>query len=526
MSWRRLFKPWILVRGKEYFEYGRVAELKEIGSRVAAEVSGSRTYRVEIQRNGERVVGMSCDCPYAASGENCKHMAAVLLAVEGKSAQPRMDWQTALEQMGEEQLRELLHGLAVVNGALQDRIIRMVSGPGDDPARWQDDLDQIISAHTDYDGCLNYDRAYDCMTEVAEYLKECLPPLLTAERIVDAAKLVMTVYGAAWGQEMDDSDGGLTMVSESCREAMGQILPLADAQQERKIFDLLHEFLEDSSWDYGSEDLEALMLSLEWSPELQQRNLKYLDESLNSWRMRQRAELMERMGSSKAELIAWWEQYGEDNGAYYPLLHLYEEENLPKAIELVREKRMREDSPRSSVNETKTLLRLLEKAGEQAEYEAELRHLVLGLKCREMEYVSRLKAITPPEQWNTVFETLLADAAHPTERMKLYHLNGMYSELFAELSRYPYIGIFQSYEEDLRKRNPERTLKLYTEILKREMDIACDRKQYRHIADHLNKLRAYPYGREEAENLAAYWYVHHKNRPAMKDELLKAGYPQ
>lgn len=55
----------------------------------------------------------------------------------------------------------------------------------------------------------------------------------------------MTVYGAAWGQDMDDSDGGLTIVSEHCREAMVKILSLADAQHERKIFYLLHEFLVD-----------------------------------------------------------------------------------------------------------------------------------------------------------------------------------------------------------------------------------------------------------------------------------------
>ncbi len=525
-SWRNLFKPWILARGKEYFECGRVVELEEIGPLVTAEVSGRRAYQVEIHRTGERVNRMSCDCPHAVGSENCKHMAAVLFALDEKPAQPRMDWKTALEQMREEQLRELLHSLAEGDGTLQDRIVRRVAGPGDDPARWQDDLEQIISDYTDYDGWLDYDRAYDCMAEVVEYLEECLPALLTTGKIVDAAKLVMTVYGAAWSQETDDSDGGLTMVSEACRKALAPVLSLADAQQERTIFTLLHEFMEDGNWDYGSDDLEEMILSLDWSAELQRKNLEYLDENLNTWRMRQRAELMERMGASKAEIIAWWEQHREDDGAYYPLLHLYEEENLPSAIELVRERRKRESIAWNVVNYTKTLLELLEKAEEQTQYDAELRYLVLELKCRETEYVFRLKKITPPEQWNTVFGTLLADAKHPADRMPLYHLNGMYSELFAELSHYPYLSNFQSFEQDLRRRDSERTLKLYMEILKREMDRACDRKQYRQVAACLDKLKVYPNGREEARALAAYWYVCHKNRPAMKDELKKAGYPQ
>ena len=526
-NWKNMFKPWILARGQEYFDCGQVVKLEEDGSAVRAEVSGSRAYHVEIHRSGERVHCMSCDCPHAAGGENCKHMAAVLMTLDEKTAPPRLDWQSALAQMLEEQVRELLRSLVEEDGTLQDRIVRMISGPGDDPARWQDDLEQIISDYTDYHGGLDYDRAYDCMVEVAEYLEECLPSLLIGGQLVDAAKLTMTVYGAAWGLDMDDSDGGLTIVSEHCREAMAKILSLADAQQERNIFYLLHKFKENSDWNYGSDNLEELILSLDWSRELQQKNLQYLDENLDSWRMCQRAELMERMGASKVEVIAWWEQHRNDDGAYHPLLRLYEEENLLKAIELVREKREWEKNTIWQITDyTKTLLRLLEKSEDWAEYEKELRYLVVKLKCQETEFVSQLKRITPVEQWPAVFEILLADAKRPVDRMQLYHLEEKYNELSVELSRYPYIGTFQSYEETLHHWNSEWTLKLYTEILKIEMDRACDRKQYRYIVSHLCRLKVYPNGQEGAKALAAYWYVNHKNRPAMKDELKKAGYPQ
>ena len=109
--------------------------------------------------------------------------------------------------------------------------------------------------------------------------------------------------------------------------------------------------------------MEQLILSQDWSPELQQKNLEYLDDNLDSWRMCQRAELMERMGASKEEVIAWWEQHRNDDGAYHPVLRLYEEENLPKAIELVREKRNRENTLWSIVNYTKTLLGCWKKLG-------------------------------------------------------------------------------------------------------------------------------------------------------------------
>lgn len=523
-NWRNLFKPWILERGQEYYDCGQVVELKETDGVATAKVSGSQIYHVEIYRSGDGVRCMSCDCPYAADGENCKHMAAVLMALDRKTPRPEMDWQTALAQMEQRQLRTLLHDLATADRALQNRILRMVSGAGKDPAQWQDDLEDIISDYADDEGYLDYDQAYNCMVEVAAYLEECLPPLLEGGQILDSAKLVMTVCGVAWSQNMDDSDGGLSIVVEYCLEAAEKILSLATPQQEREIFDLFHELLEDSNWNYDSENL---ILSLSWSPELQQKNLEYLDENLDAWRLHQRADLMAQMGASKEEQITWLEQHRNDDGAYQPLLRLYEEADLSKAIELVREKqKLAHNTHWQLVDITKTLLRLLEKSENSKEYEKELRYLVLKLKCQEAEFISRLKKITPAEQWPGVFETLLEDAKWPGDRMRLYRFEGNYSGLFTELRRYPSLDNFQRYEEDLREWNLQQTLLLYTEILKMEMGRACGRKQYSYVASHLSKLCTYPCGQARAKELAAFWYVHHKNRPAMKDELKMAGYPQ
>lgn len=151
---------------------------------------------------------------------------------------------------------------------------------------------------------------------------------------------------------------------------------------------------------------------------------------------------------------------------------------------------------------------------------------MLELKCQELECLSSLKNMTPPEQWSAVFAQMLSDAERPSDRMNLYYFEGMYTELFTELCQHPSFGAFLIYEEELRRWNPDRTRTYYTEILKREMDAACQRKQYRQIIRYLENLKVYPDGENAARRLVEYWYVCHKNRPAMKDELLKAGYPQ
>ena len=483
-QWKNLFKPWILDRGQAYYECGRVEEPETDGAVIRAEVCGSQTYQVEIQRSGADVVWMRCDCPYAAGGENCKHMAAVLFAMDEETeAEPvnwmavskahmeshadRADWQTALEQLPAEKLRELLRSLAEGDGSLQDRIVRMVSGPGDDPDQWQAELEQIVLDHSDYRGEIIYGHEYDCMADLVAYLDECLPYVLIDGRVIDAAKLVMAVYGTAFEQDMDDSDGALFLVMCTCRTAMAQVLSQTDADQEREIFDMLHELLEKSSWSWGSDDLEEWILSIDWSPELQQKNLEWLDENLDEWKRPQRAALMQRMGATTEDVIAWWEQYRDDDNAYRPLLELYEEYDLFKAVELVREKRNQERNTGGQITDfTKTLIRLHEKTGDQVRYEKELRYLVLERGCHETEYLSKLKSSTPPEEWGGMFAAILAEAKRPFERMHLYHFEGMYDALVEELTQYPHLGNFCTYEPSLREWDPERSLKLYVRALK------------------------------------------------------------
>lgn len=49
---------------------------------ITATVYGSSVYNVEIRLKGGNIESMDCDCPYSMEGNNCKHMAAVLYAVE------------------------------------------------------------------------------------------------------------------------------------------------------------------------------------------------------------------------------------------------------------------------------------------------------------------------------------------------------------------------------------------------------------------------------------------------------------
>lgn len=93
-DWKKEFKLHILARGLDYSRTGKILQLNtqlvSVNGAAAltcsAQVEGSSEapYEVTMEMNALRVRNMSCTCPHAKKGENCKHMAAVLFQLEAE----------------------------------------------------------------------------------------------------------------------------------------------------------------------------------------------------------------------------------------------------------------------------------------------------------------------------------------------------------------------------------------------------------------------------------------------------------
>lgn len=90
MNWGIIFGKQILERGRQYYNAGKVKDLTYMGGGYAATVRGSIPYHVEIRISGKVIRSMSCTCPYAQEHRYCKHMAAVLTAIERRRAQAKL----------------------------------------------------------------------------------------------------------------------------------------------------------------------------------------------------------------------------------------------------------------------------------------------------------------------------------------------------------------------------------------------------------------------------------------------------
>lgn len=84
MRWGYLFSKTICERGRRYYANGEVTNLTVSGTQYSARVKGSSNYNVVIDLKNSDSPKMRCNCPYAADGNRCKHMAAVLYEIEDK----------------------------------------------------------------------------------------------------------------------------------------------------------------------------------------------------------------------------------------------------------------------------------------------------------------------------------------------------------------------------------------------------------------------------------------------------------
>ena len=91
MNWKKKFRELILERGRTYFRRNRVYDLTYENLIYRARVLGETAYDVEIKIREDDIVYMKCSCPYAASGQYCKHMAAVMYAIEERGEELKQE---------------------------------------------------------------------------------------------------------------------------------------------------------------------------------------------------------------------------------------------------------------------------------------------------------------------------------------------------------------------------------------------------------------------------------------------------
>lgn len=548
-SWSYLFTDTILERGRDYYEDGAVDELSvdPDENTVSATVSGSTDYETVITLSGDwkRVIYMECDCPYAEDGNNCKHMAAVLFAMQDESgSEPEYsvnqdtdrnalsaELADAVNRLSLEELRKYVMEAAEEDTSLRDRLLFACGKPVSATRldKWKQELDDIIDEAQDRHGWV--DDLGDLSHSLYLFLDEKVDYLRRQGSAEEAFRLVCAAYDAYASCEGDDSNGEYADFFECCREYWDELLDGSTAELRRAVYPWFEATDGDDLYEWAFH----YMLSTFTDEEFLRRQLGYLDRLISEagtereyWLeslVKKRLERMELLGISEEEKAAYRRSYfalpcireQEINAALSRRDYETAEALLRDSIELDHGKWGLIDDYHIH------LIELFTVSGQTEKYECELRTYVLENCQSDLTYIKKLKEITPSAQWETVREQLLTDKTHARIRYDLMESEGLFRRLFdAVSSEYSDYALLQ-YEKTLKEHFP---VELRDELLSRAeqaMKAAADRKAYARVIASLERLRTYPDGKEKLDALVRSWRERYR-RPALMDELRKAGF--
>ena len=282
--WRKLFSSRIWQRGQIYYRNGRILSIHRRDNFIIAEIEGTEIYNVTVTLDSgtNRIEDFSCNCPYGEDGTPCKHLAALLCALEDAEEislkNERKDLiPQIIESLSLDQMRQLLIQFAQNDSFVWEKILLMATDklPQSQKQQWQQDMQELTDEAANRHGFIDYEKAYDYCCSLAEYLDDRLPGLLGKGLVLDAFELVCMVFQTGMEQDMDDSDGGLTMLAHSCMGAWNNILDMASADNQKQMF----------NWfcaEYQKGDLKQIFLdeyifNASWHEELVPELLCFLD---------------------------------------------------------------------------------------------------------------------------------------------------------------------------------------------------------------------------------------------------------
>lgn len=549
MNWQKMFAPWILERGRKYWDDDCVESLYQDRNTVTAVVSGTEDYDVEIEMGrGGNIEYMSCTCPYAEEGNNCKHMAAVLFAMEEDKEEqsdiphngegcPDLPWQGALNGLSPEKMRQLLSELAQSDRRLQERIATLHGQPAPEvlKATWEIQLAEIPGEYTDRHDYIDYDHAYDFFMELDDFLETRLPRLLETERVMEAFSLSCMVFETGMEQDADDSDGGSGILAGSCEEAWRKLLKQANSRQEQEMYAWFASHTHVPEWDYGSEVVEQFLFDWEWSAPLLEQNLRLLDTELAregnaEYRMKEvlnwRTDTMAALGMEQTAIDRFWAQY-----RHLPFVRereielMLDEKNFDGAVRLLKESKELDKGDDFQVRSySQKLISIYQQTGQTEALREELRFQIFSCVQRDLTYIKLYRDIIPDEDWPALLDQLLCHMTTRSLKYDLLAFGEQYELLFLSIQQEGSFCRLSQYVDVLRRWSPEQVRDTYVRMLDGVMSRSSDRSMYREAISYLQRVRQFPNGVETAKRLVNSWRVQFGRRKAMLDELCKAGY--
>ena len=557
-SWKDLFCTHILERGLNYYEEGYVTSLEQNLTGYTAVVVGTENYDVEIEILDNRVYDMTCTCPYAAEGNYCKHMAAVLYEIEegepdtkipGNYLQKVQDQKKELQEIIAgipiDELQEIVFSQAASDDFLYNRIMTKYAPITPQyMIRLKQQVNDIGYHYSDRGGFVDYYHATNYTEALNNLLDENVPLLLEKNHRMEAFELVNCVFYEIGNRDIDDSDGGTSLVADNCYEYWQTILQECNDEEKETMFQWFQDHQENYVIDYLEDYISDFLLNEFHDEEMLRKKLHMLDEKIAKFQKENysgdsysayygmvnnitaRIYLMEELNYSKKEIREYRQKYRNFSEIRKMEIQEYlSGRKYEEVIVVLKESKILDADKAGLVAEySQQLIQIYEKRNMQKEYAQELQYQVFECMQRNLEYIVKWKKLYSETEWEEQRERFLQNKTSSWIRYEFLVEEELFERLLQEIRKNNSVSALDQYEKVLKKHLPNEVRDTYVQYVKNGAVRTSDRKAYKYLMSYLKKITKYPDGKKIARDIADCWKQDYKRRPAMMDELRKAGF--
>ena len=550
-NWQRFFRTRILERGYGYARNDAVLSIKETKQGYRAVVSGSENYDVLIEVKNGKIVDMSCSCPYADSGNSCKHMAAVLFVLTGDVLDEEeydddyedefehdryyedrygydmyeddsehyideYDLQESINLLTLKEARELLYEFSMNNHRLAEKVIsaaekiesrhRLLCIFEHDTKYWGKQLNTFLSA--DVTGHINRGDAKFAVELLCELLK-----LMDEKKTdFDLSEVIQRCFEMIISAIENSAEYLKSDMVVQCQKMINafkneSLLKLSDA--------FLKELRELDPRVKKLHELDHLIQQVSKQSECPTViGISYQPVEAVLYRI----DLMKELGYSREEIAAYKAEM-----RHFSVIRCMEikealaENNASKALEIVAESRKLDRYDKSLQKQyNQYAIEAYRMLNDEVNLIREMKNWVLHTPQFGLDYIHELRHMMSPKEWDDFVPKLLKSDSAAGIRIELMIEAGMKDEVFAQIQFYHQ---FLKYEDELKELDIHKAQERLIEFLENMAAQGSKRDEYRNLFYQLMKLGYYPGGHDEIYRIAQNWKIMYKKRPAMMEEL-------
>ena len=575
MNWQKLFASHILERGYDYYCDGAVENIEIGRDDIRADVVGTEDYEVEISLNDGKVTDMYCSCPYAAGGNNCKHMAAVLYEwtadimdedepedtdnedMDNDADAESMDLfepavtvcdykkkSAAVEKLVTSAERDIVQAFLVSVLAEDKKLLlrfrNMVNkcATKEDVEDYFEQIDEIADRYLGRDHFINYYQAYDFMLELEEIIDKDVRRMIDNGSHISAFHVMNHIFVLLGNVDMDDSGGETSMLAEQIYQLWLELLTKVNAQDKRKMFIWFTTHMDGSVIDYLEEYIEQIIMEEFKEPEYEQDKLSFMEEMIEKAEKKDSGwsrdyavgkwtvtylKTLEEKNAPEDQLEEICKKYWNNSGVRrYYIDRYFEKKEYDRVLQVLDESIELDKAYRGQVLEyiqkKKEIYRL---QGNKSAYIEQLWKLVLEQSAGDLDIYKELKAQYSEKEWLIKREELFKKLPPNAHIDRLYKEEKLYDRLLAYVLKSSGLYAVQSYENVLKKEYPKQILSKYQGEVNKMASCTRNRKHYADLVALLRRMKRIKGGSEIVETIVEEWKIKYRNRPAMMDELSK-----